>query len=176
MDVTKWASFPALWMGPAPRDVCPAVGSDHFFLGNGVPEIMHMPQDYFAPGALDSANREVARFLHSKRATQIMGGHLVRFDPLRRKDEARADGWIFPGDVRLELLRSGRIPVPRYQVSVSGNCAGRFSDCFGGKADETSIRPNERHGAAGRAGGDGFVGIRQDSFGGRRLRSSGRPL
>lgn len=79
-------------MGPVPRDVCLAVGSDQLLEGDGVPEIMRTPRDYFALGALDSVYREVARFLHFKRATQLMGGSPVRFDPLRREDEARADG------------------------------------------------------------------------------------
>ena len=84
-----------LQMGPVARDVCLAVGSDHFFWPDGIMEIPQALHDYFAPPALDSVYREVARFLQLKRAAQTMGAHLVRFDLLRmgvlaRKRSARS--------------------------------------------------------------------------------------
>ena len=161
-------------MDPAPGDVCLDVGSDQLLERDGVPETMHTPRDFFAPWALNSVYREVARFLHFKRATQTMGGHLVRFDLLRKKDEAGADWRIFPDGARLKLLRSGRIPCLGCHITGSFQRAGGFKDCRGGKADGTSIRPNGRRGAAGRSGGDGDVGRRRDSLGGQRLRCSDR--
>ena len=72
-----------LQMGPVARDVCLAVGSDHFFWPDGIMEIPQALHDHFAPPALDSVYREVVRFLQLKRAAQTMGAHLVRFHLLR---------------------------------------------------------------------------------------------
>ena len=46
-------------------------------------------RDYLAPDAVDSVNREIARFLQFTRTAPIMGEYLAHFDLLRRKGEPK---------------------------------------------------------------------------------------
>ena len=140
-----------LQMGPVARDVCLAVGSDHFFWPDGIMEIPQALHDYFAPPALDSVYREVARFLQLKRAAQTMGAHLVRFDLLRM--------WGFwPGNVRLDLASARRGPSSDRKIAGFGHPEREFGSSCGGKADETISWPNGKCSSTRCTGGDRFGG------------------
>ena len=66
-----------------------AAGSGHIVDTEGATKILRVPNDYFAPGAVDTINRVIARLLQFKRTAQTLDEYLVRHDLLRRKAESR---------------------------------------------------------------------------------------
>ena len=65
-----------------------AAGGNFVESSVGAERILDILEDSFAPDAVDSVNRAVARFLQFKRAGQTTDVYFVEFDFLRRKAES----------------------------------------------------------------------------------------
>ena len=61
------------------------VGQDVIGNSDGAEQILEISRERFAPDAVDSVSRDVAKFMYFKLSGQIMGTYLLEFDMLRQK-------------------------------------------------------------------------------------------
>ena len=112
LELIKSASALIVNMAPVVREVCSAVGSDQL-----------VPDDYFAPYAIDSIYQGVERSLQFKGTAQTTGGYLGRFDPLRREAGSRTQMAGSSPEAFVSILRMQNAPLPRPDKSLASASA-----------------------------------------------------
>ena len=75
-------------MDPVARDVCMAVGNDQIADPYGVAKISQVPNDYFAPDAVDSISEDAVRISDLEQTALTMDKYVVRIDLPRRGAES----------------------------------------------------------------------------------------
>ena len=108
------ASFLNLHMQTAPRQVCPAGGSDSLVRSDGVSKILNSLRNYLSPEAVDAIRRQMMRRMRFRRADQSVGEYIVEFDLLYREAEPDLEmGDGFPGQSVL-ILRTADAALTRH--------------------------------------------------------------
>ena len=66
-----------------------AIGKDPIGSDDGARQILRIPRERFAPGAIGASYQDVVEFMKSRQTDQTMGAYLMEFGVLRGKAGAR---------------------------------------------------------------------------------------
>ena len=97
-EVTKLTTATVWQTDPKERHVRMALGSDRLMEADAVAAVLRMLRDYFAPGALNMVNQDLARSPQLQRVAQMMDEYLAEFDfcAVKRNPGCRLGAGVFP--------------------------------------------------------------------------------
>ena len=89
MEPDKKAAHLLLHSSDIARKVCLPVGRDVNENSGGAQQILRIPRECFAPGAIDSIFQDMVKFTYSKRTGQNTDAFITEFEITREKAESR---------------------------------------------------------------------------------------
>ena len=112
------ASFLALHMNSAPRQVCLAEGGGVLGHHDGAARVIEIPRSYYAPESAGAIHLQDMKFTHYRRSDNSTDERTVGFDLLRSKSESKTEMGAGSPEQFVSILRMNNAGLSRHGGSL----------------------------------------------------------